>query len=71
MGYETKMYLCELNGGFVTSDKLEWASVIGMVDLCKMGACGLPDCIRQKYLKLQDNKKVCYIYADDGGKENV
>lgn len=63
MGYETKMYLCEITDRKI-KDRLPYAMVVSMIDLCKMGE-GLPDAVRKTALKNQKGKEVCYFYADD------
>ena len=71
MGYETKMYFvdpcrCEDTEGRI------YASVVAMVDLCKMGGDSHMDVLRLKAAKEQKNSPTpLYIYSEDGNTKIV
>lgn len=65
MGYETKAYIVERGHELPKGDGI-YCSIIGMIDLCKMGESA-PERVRNSYaLKQESNPHNCYVYADDG-----
>jgi hypothetical protein len=63
MGYEVKMYIIEKSDQKSHRSGLYWASVIGMVDLCKVGHHGkVSDLIKKQDAEV-------YFYAEDGNTE--
>jgi hypothetical protein len=61
MGYEIKMYVVE-SRGTLDEGGATYASVVGMVDLCKMNSRGPVCALDEKRPK----KPALYIFANDG-----
>jgi hypothetical protein len=65
MGYETRMYLVELTKRALSTEKLPYANVISMIDLCKCNRHGEFMLLRRNTFEKQ-KEPVCYMYGEDG-----